>query len=170
MNDLTYKQELFVFEYLKDLNGRYAYKRAYGDNLSDASADVCASRLLSNVKIKTAIETHTEKILNKLGISNEKILNELAKIGFSDITEFLSFDNESVIFRNSDEIDGTLISEVSSTQTANGKSIKMKLHDKMKALETLAKYKKLLNDNIDVNIKSEPIQIIFQEVERTDKD
>lgn len=169
-NGLTPKQELFVYEYLKDLNGQNAYKRAYGDNLSDEVARANGSRLLTNDNVKKAIDEKKEEILNKYGVSVEKIISELCKIAGSDITDYISFDGDDVIFKPSDEVDGSLISEVSSnkTITRSGKdgdediteriNMKIKLHDKMKALELLGKYKSIFVDkteNTNVNMSFE---------------
>ncbi|NGP59994.1 hypothetical protein FLT15_17775 [Paenibacillus thiaminolyticus] len=50
--------------------------------------------------------------------------------------EQMTYKRNFVAFKNSEEVDGTLISEVK--QGKDGVSIK--LHDKMKALEKLGKY------------------------------
>ena len=50
------KQDLFVKEYLKDLNGTQAYIRAGYKVKDENSAAVMANRLLRNVKIQEKIQ------------------------------------------------------------------------------------------------------------------
>ena len=61
---MTDKQRKFADEYLIDCNARRAYKVAYPNVKKDATADVNASRLLSNAKDKAYIDEQLEKIHN----------------------------------------------------------------------------------------------------------
>lgn len=84
---LTDKQQRFVDEYLIDLNAtQAAIRTGYAAN----SAHVTGSRLLSDAKIMAAIEAGRAKLADKLEITQERILNEMAKIGFSDIRKLFS--------------------------------------------------------------------------------
>ncbi|WP_420540559.1 terminase small subunit (plasmid) [Paenibacillus polymyxa] len=60
-----------------------------------------------------------------------------------------------VSFKNSDEIDGTLVSEVK--QGKDGVSVK--LHDKTKALDVLTKYMDLLPDKHKRMVEDEKLKI-----------
>ena len=59
MAELTPKQQRFVEEYIKDLNGTQAAIRA---GYSPKTANEQAVRLLANVSIKTAIDSELEKL------------------------------------------------------------------------------------------------------------
>ena len=83
------KQEMFCREYLKDLNGTQAAIRA---GYSAKTARQISDNLLSKVGIQTFINSLKEKRADKLEISAEKVLAELAKIGFSDLGEYLNED------------------------------------------------------------------------------
>lgn len=83
MKKLTLRHERFVAEYLKDLNASQASIRAgYAAN----SADVTGSRLLGNASIKAAVQKAQAKRLEKLDISAERVLNEMARMAFSNVT------------------------------------------------------------------------------------
>lgn len=55
-DDLTDKQKKFIEEYLVDMNGTRAYRVAYPSVKKNETAAALASRLLTNDKVKNAIE------------------------------------------------------------------------------------------------------------------
>lgn len=76
---LTPKQEMFVKEYLIDLNATQAYLRA-GYKVSEKIATVNASRLLANANVARAIEEANQKRADKLELSAEWVLENLKNI------------------------------------------------------------------------------------------
>jgi len=90
-------------------------------------------------------------------IKGEEVIEELATIAFADITDFCSFDNQSITIKNSADIaNSSALSEVSQGQHG----IKIKMHNKMNALESLAKYLGLFKERIELTGKDgAPIQI-----------
>ncbi len=79
---LTSKQLRFVQEYLIDLNARQAAIRA---GYSEKTAAAQGSRLLTNADIQAEINIRQGKIAEKLDISAERVLQEMARLAFSDI-------------------------------------------------------------------------------------
>jgi phage terminase small subunit len=77
---LSPKHARFVAEYAKDLNGKQAAIRA---GYSARSAEVTASRLLSNAKVAAAVEATTRKQLAKAEVTGERIAAELARYAFA---------------------------------------------------------------------------------------
>ena len=72
-------------------------------------------------------------------IDPKKVVEELAAIGFAKATDFVSVDNDRLVIRSTQELskaDRAAIASIEST--SNG--IRLKLYDKMKALELLGKY------------------------------
>lgn len=148
--ELTEKQRLFCIYYIEDFNATKAYKKAY--DCSYATAKVNASKLLSNTNIKKEIDRLTKECLEEQEVEakllNKRLFETYMKIAFSDINDYLEYGNEEVEgefgpyiknyvnIKDSCEVDGTLISEIS--QGKDG--IKIKLQDKMKALEWLDKH------------------------------
>ena len=78
---LKRRAQLFVSEYLKDLNGTQAAIRA---GYSPATARIHASKMLANVSISTAIREAQDKILKENHITVSRIVRELALIAFFD--------------------------------------------------------------------------------------
>lgn len=71
---LTFKQAAFVREYLIDFNGKQAAIRAgYAEN----SAEVTASKLLSNPKVAAQVAENAKKHADKLDITAEYVLSTI---------------------------------------------------------------------------------------------
>lgn len=85
---LTAKQQKFVDEYLIDLNATRAYKAAYPNCKSDEAANAASSRLLRNVKVQEQISKGQQDIQDRTKITQDMIVQELAKIAFSNATDY----------------------------------------------------------------------------------
>ncbi len=161
--DLTDKQRLFCVLYVKCFNATKAYQKAY--SCSYETAMVNGSNLLRNTKIKDRIISLKQNRLNREMLSEEDIFQKYMDIAFADMNDYVEFGREEVPvmgpfgpimvkdektgekvritqevnvvkFKESSDVDGTIISEVK--QGRNGASIK--LADKMKALEWLTEH------------------------------
>lgn len=76
------KQARFVEEYLVDLNATQAAIRA---TYSPRTAEVQGSRLLGNAKVRAAIEAAMAERSKRTEVTADRVLLELARIGFSDV-------------------------------------------------------------------------------------
>jgi phage terminase small subunit len=159
---LTPKQQRFVDEYLIDLNATQAAIRS---GYSEKTAAEQSSRLLSKAKIAEAVAARQAAIAGTLGVTQERIVSELAKIAFADIRKAVSWgrspidgtsENASpnglgiypVELVPSDKIDddtAAAVSEVSLTQTG----IKIKMHDKKSALVDLGKHLGMFKERVE---------------------
>ncbi len=86
MVTLTDKQTRFVQEYLVDVNATQAAIRA---GYSKKTAQEQSSRLLSNVMVSEAIAKGMQALAEKTGVTAEKVIAELALIGFSNMLDYL---------------------------------------------------------------------------------
>ncbi len=161
--DLTDKQRLFCLYYIRYFNATKAYKKAYGCSYDVANSE--GYKLLVNPCIKEEIKRLKQNRLNRELMDESDIFQKYMDIAFSDITDYVEFGQEEVPvmavygpvqvkdektgkkktltkrvnvvrFKDSEEIDGTIISEVK--QGKDGASIK--LADRMKALDWLAEH------------------------------
>ena len=143
---LTAKQERFCQEYLKCLNAtRAAIKSGY----SAANADKIGSNLVRKSRVTARLKELQAARSRRYEISAERILEELAKLAFSDITDYVSFNESGVRLKESSDLNPkqrAAILEVSEVLNQHGGTTKFKLHDKVKALELLGKYQKLFTD------------------------
>lgn len=175
-SELTDKQRLFCCFYIRCFNATKAYQKAYGVDYNTAKA--AGPRMLANVRIKNEIQSLKESRLNREMLEESDIFQKYMDIAFADITDYVQFGRESVPvmgpygpievkdketggkkqltkevnvikFRESSEVDGTLISEVK--QGKDGASIK--LADRMKALEWLADHMDLATEEQKARIE-----------------
>lgn len=87
---LTPKQQRFVEEYLVDFNGTAAYQRA-GYTARGRSAEVNASRLLSNAKVQQAIAAGQAALSERTEITQEMVLQRWWDIATADPNELVQF-------------------------------------------------------------------------------
>ena len=161
--DLTDKQRLFCLHYVRCFNATKAYQKAYGCGYDVANSE--GYKLLVKPCIKNEIQRLKQNRLNREMLDESDIFQKYMDIAFSDITDYVTFGQEEVPviamygpveikdeetgkkvpltkrinvvkFKESSEVDGTLITEVK--QGRDGASIK--LADRMKALDWLAEH------------------------------
>lgn len=130
---MTGKQQRFIDEYMVDFNATRAVIAA---GYSHKSANVRGAQLLATPEIQEEVNRRKVAISTDLQISAEHVLLEMAVLGFSNIFDYIEVvDGEQRLKKIPPEVQGA-VSGVKVTK--NG--IEIKLHDKLKALEFLAKY------------------------------
>lgn len=144
-DELTDQQQLFCLYQSRMFNYTKAYMKAY-PGCTYASAAVLGSRLMKNQVIRKEIEQLKQNHMNRELLKQEDIFQKFMDIAFADVTDYVSFGREeietdygprmvnSVRLKESDQVDGTLITEVK--QGRDGVSVK--LADRMKAIDWLA--------------------------------
>ncbi len=136
--DLTDKQQLFCIYYIRCFNATKAYQKAYGCGYTTAVTNGPA--LLGNTRIKEEILQLKQDRLNREFLSESDIFQKYMDIAFADINDFVDISAGFVTAK--DGIDGTIVSEVSNTQSG----VKVKLADRMKALQWLTDHMDLATD------------------------
>lgn len=152
---LTAKQQRFVDEYLIDLNATQAAIRA---GFSAKTARQAGNRLLTNVDIQQAIQGGMEARSGRVAITQDMVLRELAKIGFSDIRKVIRWGETMVRMVEAEEggtedmvpyhglalIDSAEIDDDTAgaiAEVSQGKEgLKVKLHDKKGALVDIGRH------------------------------
>jgi hypothetical protein len=130
---LTPKQKRFVAEYQKDQNATQAAIRA---GYSKNTARVTGPENLSKPDIAAAINGKAEKHLEKVDVSAERILEELATIAFSNIRDYVEFDDDGRARVTWDRMPPGSDHAIQSIGGRNGIS----LHSKLDAIKTLIAY------------------------------
>lgn len=88
---LTAKQELFVAEYLVDLNASAAYKRAGYACKNDNVAGVEANKLLNNPKVQHRIQEAMGERGERTKITQDMVLQRWWEIATADPNELIAF-------------------------------------------------------------------------------
>lgn len=177
-DNLTDKQRLFCIYYIKSFNATMsAIKAGYATN----SAHVEGSRLLRNAKVADEIRRLKGEMQQGIFIDAMDVLNKYIQIAFADITDYVMFgsverqvineetgrpkldDNfkpityrESYVdLKNHDVVDGTIITEVKMGR----EGVAVKLADKMKAMDFLAKHFDMVPDHFKRQLEEEKLKI-----------
>lgn len=148
--DLTEKQKRFCEEYIWDWNGSRAYKAAY-PNVSDNSARVNASQLLTKTNIQSYISDIQKDIEKQANISRLQVIEEHKKIALGSIAhlhlswidrkdfENLTDDQKACI----QEIDTQVVKRNLGTpddpDIVDVERIKIKLYSKQTSLDAISK-------------------------------
>ncbi|HDZ37156.1 MAG TPA: terminase small subunit [Marinobacter sp.] len=154
----TPKQKRFIEEYPIDFNGTQAAIRA---KFSKKTAAQQATRLLKNVHIQAAIQKRVGKLTTKVDITVERIVSELAKVGFSNLGEYfrISKDGEPYIDLSAiTEEQSAALQEIMVEDFTDGRGddarnvrrVKIKTLDKLNALDKLGKYLGMFVDRINL--------------------
>ena len=97
---MTKKQKQFVEEYLIDLNATQAAIRA---GYKPDSAYAVGSENLRKPEIKAAIDRAMAERSKRTGINQDRILMELARIGFAKITDVVDRETGKIKNNASDD-------------------------------------------------------------------
>lgn len=188
--ELNDKQRLFCVIYAKCLNATKAYQKVYKCTYETAMVNGC--KLLSNTKIKEQLNKLIESDLN-YEFLQKSIIQKYKDIAFADINDYIEYGTEYepqfdengnvkldengemvtkpksyVLLNNSVKTDGTLISEISAGNTG----VRIKLADRMKALEELKKMRSLLTEDekktLDIQCKKLQNEKIKKDIEKID--
>ena len=159
MAGLTGKQAAFVREYLIDLNATQAALRA---GYSEKTSHVIGHENLNKPEIAEAIQKAMDRRAERTEITQDMVLREFAKLGFSDIRKAVKWGHEigydektgepviatGIALTNCadlDEATAAAIAEVS--QTKDG--LKIKLHDKKAALDSIGRHLGMFRDKVE---------------------
>lgn len=129
-----------------------AYKLAC-PNVKDITARTAGNRLWRSVPaIQERINELLEMMYGDPDAEGRKVLHELDAIAHAKITDIVSFKDGCLLVKSEDEIPEELhgaIAQVEEIPTENGPRIKVRMHDKMKALELKGRYAKLFTDKVE---------------------
>lgn len=176
--ELNEKHRLFAVIYSKRFNATKAYQQVYHCTYESAMVNGCL--LLRNAKVKALIDELTAIEFNKEALKRS-ILQKYIDIALSDIGDYLTFGKKQVgkwtkdkdgidipvidpdtgeqkiieysyvDLKESISVDTSLITEISEGKDG----IKIKLVDKMKAMDFLSKHLNLLSDQEKTQLDNE---------------
>lgn len=154
---LNEKQELFVAEYLLDGN---ATRAAKASGYSEDTAGSIGHELLKKPEIAEAIAAAFNKRLQRLELSADRVLQELAKLAFYDPRAFYKADGS---LKHPTELDDNTAAALAGMDIEEayehfgkgqakptGVIKKIKLADKGQNLERLGRTFKLFTDKVEV--------------------
>ncbi len=138
---LKLRDRRFVEEYLIDFNGNQAAIRA---GIPKKGARVTASRLLARANIQAAIAEQSKKLSQKLELTAERVLMELARISFSDKRKL--FGKRGQLLKPHEWDDDT----AAAVAAVDFENNKIRMHSKTEALNLAGRYLKLFKEDAPV--------------------
>jgi phage terminase small subunit len=172
MAELTPKQQLFVNEYLVDLNATQAAIRA---GYSEKTAQQIGAENLLKPVIAAAIQSAMDKRSNKLEITADRVLEEIAKLAFFDPRKFFNADGSPIPIQDLDDDTAMALSGIDVLEEFEGSgkdrvfvgyTKKFKLSDKKASLELLGRHLKLFTDKIEHSGKLEVESLTDDDIDR----
>lgn len=149
---LTEMEQKFVIEYTLDPTS--VTQAAIRAGYSADTASSAGSRTFNRPKVQAAIKAHQDAAASRLGITKDRILKELALIGFAPVTNLIGKNTEG-----EDELSiptSEQPQEVTITTTKGNKAQRIvkistvKLADKRAALVDMAKHLGMFVDKVEV--------------------
>ncbi|MGN0619208.1 MAG: terminase small subunit [Ruminiclostridium sp.] len=151
---ITRKQKLFCDEYLIDLNATQAAIRA---GYSVETAGSIGSENLKKPEISAYIGKAMAERSKRTGITADRVINEIAKVGFVKATDLID-PNTATIRSEASEEDLACIQSIKVKNTVGADfettEREIKLCDKLKALEQLGRHTGIFNDKLSVTADS----------------
>lgn len=164
---LTTQQERFAEELAKgDCTGKDA---AIAAGYSERTADKQASQLLDNPRIAARIRELRGAAVELVEIEAADVVREWSRLALSDIRDLVEVTASGVRVKPSSqwtENAARAVAEVTETATENGGTVKVKLHPKLGALDSLGRYLGLLFDRRKIEHTGKgggPIQVQHEE-------
>jgi phage terminase small subunit len=152
---LTPREQKFVSEYIIDLDATDAAVRAGLGKTRKSSTEI-ASRLRRKDSVAQAISV---LIAQRSGVTSSRIIEELGKLAFADVTDIVKVKNGQIVVADTDDLSPdqrASIAEISETLGEGGRTIKVKLHDKLNARDKLAKVLSLYKERVEVTQTYDP--------------
>jgi phage terminase small subunit len=135
---MTPRQQRFVEEYVVDLNAHQAALRA---GYARHSARQTVTRLLQRPEVANAIRAATAARTERTRITADRVLLELARIAFAEIGRLADWGPEGMTLKPRQDVaedDAAAIAEIAAGK--DGGPTRLKLHDKQRALDGLARH------------------------------
>lgn len=162
-SELTDKQKLFCIHYIRCFNATKAYQKTY--NTDYQTAAVNGSRMLRNAKVKEEILKLKQNKLNRELFTESDLFQKYMDIANADITDYVEFSKNNINLKDSKEVDGTLVSEVSKGKDG----IKVKLSDRLKAMQWLSDHMDLATEKQKAEIELLKAKINAGKEDKEDK-
>jgi phage terminase small subunit len=171
LKKLRPKQKKFVQEYLVDLNATQAAIRA---GYAPKRADATAYNLLRNTEVQVALQKYQNQLAEKVEVTIEELVIAYKQIAFADLADCY---DENGFLKNIHEIPlsarmalaGLEVDELyegrGKDRECIGQTKKVKLWDKLRALDALGRHLGLFNADTSQKpgdtISTTKIEVVF---------
>ncbi len=152
------RHQIFAREYVIDLN---ATRAAIAAGYSEAAAAQTGSKMVRNAKVLKLIDAFQTKRASKLDIKAEKVVEELSRMAFSNMADYMEINEEGkptgLDLSRLTRDQAAAIQEITEDTTGGSGDgerrlvlrTKFKLADKTKSLELLGRHLGMFMDKVE---------------------
>ena len=141
MSKLTQKQFLFCEFYIQTSNGTLSAELAGYKGKNDNSFAAMASRMLRNVKIRSYLKERYADV----AMDSDEVLARLAKMARASVSDFV--DESGIVDWDKVSKEGYVVKSITHTK---GKSSKIEIEGRLRALELIGKAQAMFTDKIEI--------------------
>jgi phage terminase small subunit len=116
---LTKLEDVFVDQFLIDMNGARAWMRARGGDVVKPSDRVQASRVLQQPNVLKVLEERRQLKRERAEVEQDEVLRKLVSCTFAKMTDLASWNGLVVSLKNSEELTGD--QAIAIKKVSNGK-------------------------------------------------
>ena len=134
-----------------------AIRAVYGDPNHESTMGSRITQIFGKADVKARMKyLYNLRKSKVIGSSKEDLLEMLLRRASASITDFVAVDYDEAgkpvaIFVPTELVDGQVVDEITIMPTAHGDRVKVKLPDKERTIELIAKLEKLINTDTTVN-------------------
>jgi phage terminase small subunit len=170
---LTAQRRRFADEYLIDFDATAAHARA-GYKARGVSARNSAVALLANPQIQAYVQDRARRISDKLEISSERTLTEVARVAFFDVRRLFMPDGSLKPVEEWDDDSAAVVAGIEIIEHFEGSGVarikigetkKVRLASKVDALGKLALHFGLLTKKVESEVRITSIAGILEDID-----
>lgn len=142
---LSPRREAFAAEYLKDLNAtRAAIRAGY------------SAKTASSIGARHAVEAGMAARARRTEIDADRVVLELARIAFADPRDLMEWGPDGLELKESSSLTEEQAAGVAEVAEGSGGTLRLKKHDKVRALELLGKHLGLFRERAEADDAGAP--------------
>lgn len=148
---MTDRDLRFADEYMIDGNAKAAAIRAGYSPKTAKNASAWINELHpQKPKLRELIEKKQAELSRRTGVSAERIIRELSKIAFSDISDIVDL-KTGVPLEDAQRMDTAALAGIRVRRTSQGDEYETRMCDKVRALELIGKHIGMFTENVQIN-------------------
>ncbi len=148
---MTDMERIFAEEYLIDLNAMAAALRAgYKRSTARNAASWIDEAHPKKPRVRELIDKHMAERSRRTGITQDRVLRELARVGFANVTDIIDRQTGG-IRQDASRDDTAAVTSTRCRETEDGAEWEVKMTDKVKALELIGRHLGMFTDNVKID-------------------
>lgn len=158
--------EIFCVAYAACFNKKKSYREAYPEVGSDDSAAQCGYQLFKQEKIQDRIHQLIEERKRRLELEGDLVIHELMCVAFASLGDYMTLDGEidmAKLASAPQHIRKAIYSLETNYGPGGSKTTKVKLFDKVRALELVGKTQRIFLERVEEVTNPEDTKVVWDE-------